>query len=91
MSAQPAPSFVASSTLVSPVVAQANVVFLPHPTEAKPSLFGILVVDLLALGIAFLGSQVTDDEGIAGSIVMLVMTGAVAGHVVYAHFRRAFR
>jgi len=71
-------------------VAQDAALFVPHPETPRSSLFTILVVDLLALAIAFFGSQVSDDEGISGVIVMMVMIGALAGHVVLAHVRRAF-
>ncbi len=66
-----------------------NASFTAHPVTPKASLFTVLVVDLLALAIAFFGSQVSDDEGIAGVIVMMVMIGALAGHVLVGHLRGA--
>jgi hypothetical protein len=75
MSAQPAPH-------IAPAVPEQAII----PT--KPALFGILVLDLLALSIAFLGTQVSDDEGITGICIMLLMIGGLMSHVVYGHLRR---
>jgi hypothetical protein len=59
-------------------------------TPTKPTLFGIFVLDLLAMSIAFLGTQVSDDEGITGMAIMVLMIGGLVGHIVYGHLRRAY-